>query len=78
MDLMDLMDPVDDVALKWANVFRITDCSRKFVFSNLKNIPLFLKSGSAFAQGCGGQGGRKYTGADVSAFSREKKFFASP
>ena len=30
MDLMDLMDPVDDVALKWANVFRITDCSKKF------------------------------------------------
>lgn len=29
MDLMDLMDPVDDVALKWANVFRITDCSKK-------------------------------------------------
>ncbi len=29
MDLMDLMDPVEDVALKWANVFSTTDCSKK-------------------------------------------------
>jgi hypothetical protein len=37
-----------------------------------------LKRVSAFAQGYGGQGGRKYTEADVSAFSREKKFSPSP
>ena len=37
-----------------------------------------MKRVSAFAQGYGGQGGRKYTEADVSAFSREKKFSPSP
>ena len=36
-----------------------------------QNTPLFLKR-------MGGPGGREFTGADVSAFSREKKFFPSP
>ena len=78
MDLMDLTDPVDDVALKWADEFRITDCSKKFVFSNLKNIPLFLKSGSAFAQGCGGQGGGENIPEPTFRLFLVKKSFSPP
>ena len=42
MDLMDLMDPVDDVALKWANVFRTTDCSKKSSSSLISKISRFF------------------------------------
>ena len=46
-----------------------------------QNTPLFLKSGSASAQGCGGTKGgrgRQYTEADVSAFFPVKKSFSPP
>jgi len=65
MDHVDHVDQMDDelLSLRW----------------QISTKTAFLKSGFSFAQGCEGQGGRQYTGADVSAFfSREKKFFASP
>ena len=45
---------------------------------SLTNTSLFLKRGSAFAQGYGGQGGRKYTEADVSASFLVKRSFPLP
>ena len=53
----------------------------EYKFLSQQNTPLFLKSGSASAQGCGGTKGgrgRQYTEADVSAFFHGKKSFSPP
>ena len=72
MDLMDLMDLMDN---------KLYHNSFPAATNGSSHTPLFLKRRSSFAQGYGGQGGlggRQYTEADVSAFSREKKFFLFP
>ena len=50
---------------------------KNFVSAN-KNTPLFLKRGSSFAQGCGGQGGNKNIPKPTFRLFLVKKSFSPP
>ena len=63
--------PPCEIAPDGGGCVKITDCSKKPVFSNLK-IPRFSRKGvppsRKASEDKGGIGGRQYTEADVSAF----------